>query len=326
MKLLEAPKHVNSGMEKLPNYKNTLVRSVLALALFISGFNFSNTDFFKEYPLFGLNYLAQILISIMAGVLGFFVLPDVFYGVKNAIEKLITDTVSDIVTNFWEQQSRRIQEQRREKQKKKAEDIKRKLDDEMKNAILLDTSVLIDGRISDIVKLKFLDNPLVIPQVVIDELHALSDSKENLKRQKGRRGLDITKDLKRKTKILIPEIKSKDKDQGVDKLLVTFAKENNFKLMTLDFNLNKVASVSGVKVLNINDLANSLKTVMLPGEDIMLKIVHEGKEKSQGVGYLVDGTMLIVENAKDKVGQDVSVKVSKVIQSPAGKIIFCALN
>jgi uncharacterized protein YacL len=118
-----------------------------------------------------------------------------------------------------------------------------------------------------------------------------------------------------------PEIKSAK--EGVDKQLVEFAKENKLKLLTLDFNLNKVAQIVGVKVLNINDLVNALKTILLPGEQITVKIIQEGKEKEQGVGYMTDGTMLIVENARSHVGEELSVKVAKVIQSAAGKIVFC---
>ncbi|RJR27155.1 TRAM domain-containing protein [candidate division WWE3 bacterium] len=325
-KLLEAPKSTERNMNNLPNHVIVLIRAVFALIFFITGFNFSNSAFFKEYPLFGLNYLAQILISMLAGVVGFFIVPEILFNARNAIENLIRNTVAEIVSSFWEQQSKRIQEQRRDKQRKKSENEKKKLEEEMKNAIVLDTSVLIDGRIVDIVKLQFLDNPFVIPQAVIDELHSLSDSKDNLKRQKGRRGLDMIKDLKKRSKIMIVDTGNKNRDQGVDKILVEFAKENNFKLMTMDFNLNKVASVSGVKALNINDLANSLKTILLPGEELQINILHEGKERNQGVGYLEDGTMIVVENAKDKIGEEVKVKVSKMIQSPAGKIIFCTLS
>jgi uncharacterized protein YacL len=167
-----------------------------------------------------------------------------------------------------------------------------------------------------------LDVPLIVPQEVIDELHLLSDSKDNLKRAKGRRGLDILKDIKKKTELIIKPIKNGGTENGVDKLLVKFCKDNNVKMATLDFNLSKVAVVNGIKVLNINSLANSIKTVLLPGEEIEVKIIHEGKEKQQGVGYLEDGTMLIIEDAKDKVGQVLKVSVTKVIQSPAGKIIF----
>jgi uncharacterized protein YacL len=123
---------------------------------------------------------------------------------------------------------------------------------------------------------------------------------------------------------LIPDIKTKEKE--VDRILIEYAKEKKVKLMTLDFNLNKVAKVSGIKVLNMNDLINALKTVMLPGEDFNVKVLQQGKEKKQGIGYLSDGTMVVIENGFDKVGQDVCVKVLKVIQSSAGKIVFSEMT
>lgn len=133
-------------------------------------------------------------------------------------------------------------------------------------------------------------------------------------------GLDVIKELKKRTNVIVPDIKTKDKD--VDSTLIEYAKEKKIKLMTMDFNLNKVAKVSGITVLNLNELINALKTVLLPGEKFGVKIVQEGKEKKQGIGYLNDGTMVIVEDGIDKVGQEVEAVVIKVIQSSAGKIVF----
>lgn len=228
--------------------------------------------------------------------------------------------VNEIVANFWDQQSRKIQEARREKQKKKVEEEDSKRKSDWEHAIVLDTSVLVDGRVIDIVKTGFLDHRLIIIQAVLDELQAIADSKDKLKRQRGRRGLDIAKELKKHSKVIIPDIGANGK--GVDAKLVSFAKEHKLKLMTMDFNLNKVAQVSGVKTLNLNDLINGLKTVMLPGESIRIKIVQQGKEKEQGIGYLPDGTMIIVEGAKERVGEEIDAIVSKIIQSSAGRIIF----
>jgi uncharacterized protein YacL len=164
---------------------------------------------------------------------------------------------------------------------------------------------------------------LIVSQNVIHELQVIADSKDHVKRQRGRRGLDIAREVKKLAKVLMPEIRTKDKE--VDKQLVYFCKEHKLKLMTLDFNLNKVASVAGIKVLNINDLVNALKTVLLPGEAMKVKIIQEGKEKQQGIGYLPDGTMVVVEEAKTRVGEEIDAKVIKTIQSSAGRIIFCDL-
>lgn len=305
-------------------------RIIVGSVFIILGFSFSNTAFFNRNPLFGVQFLAEILISFACALFGFFIMPAIFVEIRDWAEKLISRIVAEIVSNFWAQQSKKIHEAQKIKQGKKAEIINKKAQEEEKkkndavaNGILLDTSVLVDGRILDIIRSGFLDKVLIIPQAVIDELHLISDSSDTLKRQRGRRGLDIIKKLKLSTKIVF--LDDKAKDAKVDKELVTLAKKYKVKLMTLDFNLNKVASVSGIKVLNINDLVNSVKTVALPGEVINVKIIQEGKEKGQGVGYLPDGTMLVVEGARGLVGNEVSAKVSRIIQGPAGKMIFCSL-
>jgi len=302
---------------------NLAWRIVFCIAFFILGFNISFTSFFSQLPWFGYHTLIEMLVSSLMGLFGYFIFPIFLAKMRYWAESLISETIYNIVTTFWEQQTKKIQEARREKQKRKSDEEALKLKQEIENAIVLDTSVLVDGRILDLVKTGFFDRNLVIPQDVVHELQAISDSKDMLKRAKGRRGLDIAKELKKFTKVLIPEIKSRDKE--VDKVLVAFAKENKLKLMTLDYNLNKVAAVSGIKVLNVNDLVNALKTTLLPGEEMKIKIIQAGKEKEQGIGYLPDGTMVIVEKAKMKVGEEVRAKVVKTIQSSAGRIIFCEL-
>jgi uncharacterized protein YacL len=296
-------------------------RIVSCVVFFILGFNISMTAFFSTLPWFGYHTIIEVLMSSALGLFGYFVFPSLLSKVKNWVESLIRDTIHSIVTSFWEQQSKRIQEARREKQKKKADADSQALKKELENSIVLDTSVLVDGRIIDLLKTGFMEGPFIIPQNVIHELQTIADSKDAIKRQRGRRGLDTARDVKKITKVLMPEIKSKDKE--VDNQLVSFSKDNKLKLMTLDFNLNKVAVVSGIKVLNINDLINALKSVYLPGEKMIIKIVQAGKEKQQGIGYLPDGTMIIVEDAKTRVGEELEVKVAKTIQSSAGRIIFC---
>lgn len=273
-----------------------------------------------ELPLFGYHTILEVLISAAAAAFGFFILPILLLKLKKWVEELIFNAVSNIVSAFWEQQSGRIQDARREKQRKKAEEKALKEKVELENAVILDTSVLIDGRILDIVKVGFFDRPLVITETVLEELQKMADSKNKEKRARGRRGLDIVKDLKKRTRVVIPKLSTKEK--AVDKQLVNYAKDKKLKLMTLDFNLNKVAKVSGIKVLNINDLVNALKTVVLPGEEFKVTILQKGKGKGQGIGYLPDGTMVIVEKGEELVGKEEVVRVAKVIQSAAGKIIF----
>ncbi|OGC57343.1 hypothetical protein A3H26_00035 [candidate division WWE3 bacterium RIFCSPLOWO2_12_FULL_36_10] len=315
---------VKSKIDK-PKIAKSLIRfaikSALGAVFFIVGFNFSNTLFFHQNPLFGVPFLAEVLISITLGMFGFHTVPILAILVKDWIEKLVTKTISEIVGNFWDQQSKRMEESRRNKQKRKKEDIEQKLKEVVKGGVLIDTSVLIDGRIVDIIKTGFFDEKVLVTQSVMDELHLISDSENNLKRQRGRRGLVVLDDLKKVVKVVFVDDYIL-KGDGVDKQLVKLSRKYNAKLMTLDFNLNKLATVSGVSVLNLNELVNAVKAVVLPGEKLKIKIVQKVKEKEQGVGYLPDGTMVVVEGAKDKENEEVEAEITRVIQTQAGKMVF----
>jgi len=315
---------VKSKIDK-PKIAKSLIRfaikSALGAVFFIVGFNFSNTLFFHQNPLFGVPFLAEVLISITLGMFGFHTVPILAILVKDWIEKLVTKTISEIVGNFWDQQSKRMEESRRNKQKRKKEDIEQKLKEVVKGGVLIDTSVLIDGRIVDIIKTGFFDEKVLVTQSVMDELHLISDSENNLKRQRGRRGLVVLDDLKKVVKVVFVDDYIL-KGDGVDKQLVKLSRKYNAKLMTLDFNLNKLATVSGVSVLNLNELVNAVKAVVLPGEKLKIKIIQKGKEKEQGVGYLPDGTMVVVEGAKDKENEEVEAEITRVIQTQAGKMVF----
>jgi uncharacterized protein YacL len=188
---------------------------------------------------------------------------------------------------------------------------------------ILDTSVIIDGRIADIAETGFLDGVLVIPQFVLRELQLVADSADPLKRNRGRRGLDI---LQRIQKIAAIQVQIHEDDfpaiREVDLKLIEFAKLLEGKIVTNDFNLNKVAQLQGVEVLNINELANSLKPIVLPGEIMRVFILKEGKEYNQGVAYLDDGTMVVVDNARKMIGKTIDITVTSVLQTTAGKMIF----
>ncbi len=192
-----------------------------------------------------------------------------------------------------------------------------------KSQKLLDTSVIIDGRIADIAETGFLDGVLVIPQFVLRELQLVADSADALKRNRGRRGLDI---LQRVQKIASVQVQIVEDDfpsiREVDMKLIELAKELEAKIITNDFNLNKVAQLQGVEVLNINELANALKPIVLPGEAMRVFILKEGKEYNQGVAYLDDGTMVVVDNARKMIGKTIDVAVTSVLQTTAGKMIF----
>ncbi|MDR0298938.1 MAG: PIN/TRAM domain-containing protein [Streptococcaceae bacterium] len=192
---------------------------------------------------------------------------------------------------------------------------------------LLDTSVIIDGRVFDIIKTGFLDGKIVIPNFVLLELQTLSDSADNLKRGKGRRGLDFVNELRQNAEVKIT-ISDKDyKDlKEVDTKLLRYATEASADLVTNDYNLNKLAEIQGVKVLNINDLANAVKQQIMVGEELQIIIVKEGTERHQGIGYLPDGTMVVTEDADKMIGKPVISSVTKVLQTSAGRMIFAEIK
>jgi len=191
--------------------------------------------------------------------------------------------------------------------------------------LLLDTSVIIDGRIADIAETRILDAPLVVPRFVLKELQTIADSSDKLKRNRGRRGLDILNRLQSMPQI---DISIQDAtppgspDDGVDQMLVNLAAQSRGRIVTNDYNLNKVAKFGGVDVININDLANALKPAFLPGETMNVALLKPGQEERQGVGYLEDGTMGVVEDGRDRIGQTVTIAVTSVLQTSAGRLIF----
>jgi len=192
---------------------------------------------------------------------------------------------------------------------------------------LLDTSVLIDGRIADVCETHFLDGTLGAPRFVLHELQLVADSSDSLKRQRGRRGLEVLQRLQKMTAL---EIRILEEDipalHGVDQKLVELARRTGSKIVTNDFNLNKVARVQGISVLNINELANAMKPAVLPGESMRVLILREGKESNQGVAYLDDGTMVVVDGARRSINRSVDIVVTSMHQTPAGKMIFGRLD
>jgi len=188
---------------------------------------------------------------------------------------------------------------------------------------ILDTSVIIDGRIADICETKFISGKFIIPRFVLKELQQIADSQDALKRNRGRRGLDVLNKMQKNTHI---DVKIHEEDYPdipeVDTKLVKLAKVLNAKIFTNDYNLNKIAELQGIAVLNINELSNALKPIMLPGEIVDVKIIKEGKEQDQGIGYLDDGTMIVVEGGRQLIGQTKRVSVTSVLQTAAGRMIF----
>ena len=192
---------------------------------------------------------------------------------------------------------------------------------------VLDTSVIIDGRIADICDTAFIEGTLVVPQFILKELQLIADSSDGMKRQRGRRGLDVLDHLQKSSRVsvIISETDFPDVPD-VDSKLIECAKSLGARIVTNDFNLNKVAQLQGLTVLNINELANALKPVVLPGEGMRVFILKEGKEKDQGVAYLDDGTMVVVDNSRRMIGQTIDITVTSVLQTTVGKMIFGRFN
>lgn len=192
--------------------------------------------------------------------------------------------------------------------------------------LVLDTSVIIDGRIADICETRFIDTKLIVPRFVLQELQNVADSSDKLKRNRGRRGLDMLKRMQGNPKIELVMHEGNMAElrdiQKVDERLVVMAKALGARVVTNDYNLNKIAQLQGVEVINLNELANSLKSVALPGETMLVRLVKAGDQIGQGVGYLEDGTMVVVEQGRSWIGQEVLITVTSVLQTPAGRMIF----
>jgi uncharacterized protein YacL len=189
--------------------------------------------------------------------------------------------------------------------------------------ILLDTSVIIDGRVADIAKTGFLPGTLLIPRFVLNELQYIADSPDSLRRQRGRRGMEVLSELQKATSVVV-RISDIDVEgvREVDDKLVILARQMKCPILTNDYNLNRIAELQGVPILNINELANSVKSVVLPGEVMVVNVIQEGKEAGQGVGYMEDGTMVVVENGNKYLNREINVTVTKVLQTAAGRMVF----
>ncbi|MBI3911500.1 MAG: TRAM domain-containing protein [Armatimonadetes bacterium] len=200
---------------------------------------------------------------------------------------------------------------------------------DMANSKLLDTNVIIDGRIADICRAGFIQGTIYVPGFVLDELQQIADSAEQLKRARGRRGLDILNQMQKELPLVVRSLDHMAVEQPgelVDARLVRLAKALGGQIVTNDYNLNKVSELQGVAVLNVNELANALKPVVMPGEEFEVRVIKEGREPNQGIAYLDDGTMVVIENGKRFIGETVTVAVGSVIQTVAGKMIFGALR
>ncbi len=263
--------------------------------------------------------LARVLIALFAGFIGFSLFPDIAQKISLltwSFINLFTHRLSTEIMNRMVKLSRPSPTNIPLSHQVPIGGVS------ASQPLITDTSVLIDGRILDIAKTSFISGVILIPNFVLSELQQVADSSDFLKRQRARRGFEIIEELK-KIKGLRVEIWEKEvTGKNVDEKILKLTKNLGGKLLTTDFNLNKVASVSGVKVLNINELANAVKTVAIPGETIKIKVIHLGKDSDQGVGYLDDGTMVVVEKGASLVGKEIKVEVTRMIQVAAGRMIF----
>lgn len=198
---------------------------------------------------------------------------------------------------------------------------KKKKEPKLKEAFFLDTSAIVDGRIFEFIETGLTTGPFVVLESILSELKHIADSKDRVRKEKGRRGLESLSNLKKSNQVVMLDSEGQ-KGEEVDDRLIRLAKENKGKVVTCDFNLEKKAAISGIKVININSLANILKIKTIPGEDLKVKILHLGKDKTQGVGYLDDGTMVVVSMASQDIGKELEVETSRVIQTTAGRMIF----
>ncbi len=194
-----------------------------------------------------------------------------------------------------------------------------------KSQILVDTSAIIDGRIADVAKTGFVPGKLLVPRFILAELQNIADSEDPMRRSRGRRGLEMLNLLRQNPDVEIDIIEENPKDVAeVDHKLVHLAREYGTNILTTDYNLNRVATIENVMVLNMNELANAIKALVIPGEEMRVKVVQKGKEKNQGLAYLADGTMIVVENGDKLIGKEVDVEVTRIFQTVAGKMIFAA--
>ncbi|MGM0501915.1 MAG: PIN/TRAM domain-containing protein [Bacillota bacterium] len=306
IKIFNIINQFKSDLEELPG--QDILSGIIGLVIgLLLGVLVSISFSISSIPRFG--GLIQILINLILGYLGWSLgvnkREDLLKGISSFTNRKSTDDQDDNEDSEDEFSNSSNAEELRATYK------------------ILDTSAIIDGRVADICKTSFIEGVLVIPEFVLEELQHIADSSNILKRNRGRRGLDILNKIQNEIDIPVL-ISSKDYDdiKEVDRKLVKLAKELNGQVVTNDYNLNKVSELQGVSVLNINELANAVKPVVLPGEEMEVKIIKDGEEPGQGVGYLNDGTMIVVDDGKDHIGEKLDVLVTSVLQTSAGRMIF----
>ena len=286
------------------------LRVVLGVLLAAGGYLLA-WRFFPSAHVLGATLFFPPLIAFLLGLVGVLLVP----AVSALARKFFFDFVQILARELIEQVPwRRIGRPDSEAQLSSKN---------LHNPMLIDTSAIIDGRVLEVAQAGFMEGTLIIPRFILGELQHIADSSDPLRRGRGRRGFEVIDQLKRVQglKVDINDLDAANAKKPDDKL-VQLGKKLKAKVVTTDYNLNRVANISGVKVLNVNELANSIKTVLLPGEAVSVKVIQEGKERDQGVGYLADGTMIVIEGGAKRVGETVQTQVTRVFQTVAGRMVF----
>lgn len=258
--------------------------------------------------------IIRALLTLLSALLGFLVFPKIAKNISDTTVKIINFLIKKVSVEVSYQVNRLSRQRLPFKQQPDNFSVNK--------PVIVDTSAIIDGRILDIAKTGFISGTMLIPKFVLTELQLVADSSDDLKRARGRKGFETIENMKKIKSAVIQVWDKEAKGKNVDEKLLNMAKALNGRIITTDFNLNRVASVSNIAVLNINELSNALKTVAIPGEKLTIKIIHKGKDGDQGVGYLEDGTMVIAADGAKSVGKTVSIEVTKVLQMPAGRMVF----
>lgn len=289
---------------------NIILRVALGAALAGLGY-FLTWKIEPSIKAFGATLFFPPLVAFILGIVGIVLVPIVGNLARKFFFEFVSILARELVEQFpWRRMTR-----------PEAETVDTGKD--LQNPILIDTSAIIDGRVLEVAQAGFLEGTVLIPRFILGELQHIADSSDPLRRGRGRRGFEVIDQLKkvRGLKIEVSDVDVTSAKKPDDKL-VQLGKKMKARIVTTDYNLNRVANISGVRILNVNELANSIKTVLLPGEAVSVKVIQEGKEKDQGVGYLADGTMIVVEGGSKMVGDTVDTHVTRVFQTVAGRMIF----
>lgn len=263
-------------------------------------------QYLSDLALFGQIRFERIVAALAFGAFGFFLVPMLTEIIRTWSVILASRVATEVVRQMHALSRSRTA--RKEKQ--------------WVNPLVLDTSAIIDGRLLDIANTGFLVGTLIVPKSILTELHTIADSSDTIRRKRGRRGLDVLSALKKVKHVQVVITADILDGDTVDQKVIALAKAVRGRIITTDFNLNKVAQVQGVAVLNVNQLANAVKTPVIPGEQITIKVIALGKSPEQGIGYLEDGTMIVVENGARLIGQEITADVARVIQTMAGRMLF----